>query len=223
MLGRLRALVRPQATARGGRSVPLADYDAEVKAALKGLPHRTQAAFAAACAERLYPAFAEFVKGSRRDDHGLVRRTLDLAWEGARSGAVPLTNAAAMFEQCVALIPSDQSDEDPLPAHAEDAIASAAYALQAAANLDENAAGWAAQRVTDCLDNFLLSNDIGISQPNAEQLVSEHPLMTAEITRRKEDLRRLADPSDWLAAVDDVRAAAAARSALPLDRLRHEA
>ena len=224
MLSRLRALVGRQPTAaRSRRIVPLADYDSALKADLKPLPQRTQAAFAAACAERLFPAYAAFLKASGRDDHGLVRRRLDLAWDGARSGAIPVEDPADLFEQCVALIPSDESEHDPIPAHADDAIASAAYALQAAAGLDDKAAGRAAERVTNSLDNFLLSNEIDISEPEAERRVWEHSLIAAEVNRRKNDLRRLADTTDWGAAVGAVRAVATGASALPLDRLDHEA
>jgi uncharacterized protein YjaG (DUF416 family) len=206
----------------GRRVVPLADYDSALKVELKDLPQRTQAAFAAACAERLYPAYAAFVQASGRDDQGLIRRTLDLAWDGAKTGVVAAEDPATLFEQCVALIPGDQSEEA-VPPHADDAIASVAYALQAAAGLDAKAAGWAAEQLTNCLDTFLLSNEIDISTPDAEQQVWDHPLVVAEVRRRKDDLRRLSDPPDWGMAVDAVRAASTGVSALPLDRLDHEA
>jgi hypothetical protein len=225
MLSRLRAVLRgqPPVVAQGRRMVPLADYDDALKADLKVLPQRTQAAFSAACAERLYPAYAAFVKASARDDHGLVRRTLDIAREAAKTGSVPVADPADLFEQCVALIPRDESGEDAIPAHADDAIASTAYALQAAAGLDGRAAGWAAERVTNSLDSFLLTNEIDISDPEAERRVWEHPLVAAEVDRRKDDLRQLADASDWVGAVDAVRARATGVSALPLDRLDHAA
>lgn len=225
MLSRIRALARrrPPVDAQGRRVVPLADYDIALRADLEALPQRTQAAFAAACAERLYPAYASFVTASGRDDHGLVRRVVDLAWDGARSGTVPVADPGDLFERCVALIPGDDSEEAPIPAHADDAIASAAYALQAAAGLDDKAAGWAAQCVTNSLDNFLLSNEIDDSNAGADRRVWEHPLVAAEVNRRQDDLRRLADTSDWEAAVDTVRTTTTGVSALPLDRLDHVA
>jgi hypothetical protein len=202
------------------RSVPLASYDQALKAEVKTLPQRTQAAFASACAERLYPAYAAFLQASARDDEGLARRALDLAWELTRTGIVRDADPRDLVERCVGLIPDDEA-EDSIPPHADDAIASVAYALQAAAGLDDGAAGWAAQRGTDSLDSFLLSNEIDVSLPDAEQRVWEHPLITAEISRREADLGRLTGASDWEAAVDAVRAAAARVSALPLERLDH--
>ena len=224
MLGRLRALAggRPAAAPRARRIVPLAEYDLALKAALMTLPERTQAAFAAACAERLYPAYAAFMRASGRDDGGLVRQALDLAWSGAKAGVVQEDDPSSLVERCVALIPDGEA-EDAIPAHADDAIASVAYALQAAAGLDPGASGWAAQRVTDALDDFVRSNDVDATLPDPEQRVWEHPLIRTEISRREDDLRRLGSASDWPAAVDAVRASATAVSALPLERLDHEA
>jgi hypothetical protein len=121
-----------------------------------------------------------------------------------------------LCERCIALIPADDA-ADPIPPYADDAIAAAVYALQAAAGLDEHAAGSAAQRVMDSLDNYLLSTEIDLDAPGAEQRVWEHPLVRAEITRRDDDLRRLSD-SDRAGAVGAVRETASRTSALPLER-----
>jgi len=222
MLNRLRALVvRPAAAApTARRAVPLASYDRALRAELKALPRRTQAAFAAACAERLYPAYAAFLQASGRDDEGLVRQALDLAWAWAKTDVPQDPDPTDLVERCVALIPGDEAG-DFIQAYADDAIASVAYALQAAAGSEEEAAGRAAQRGTDSLDTFLLSNQIDPSLPGADQRVWEHPLVTAEIRRRDADLRRLSNATDLEAAVDAVRANAARVSLLPLEHLDH--
>jgi hypothetical protein len=72
----------------------------------------------------------------------------------------------------------------------------------------------------NCLDDFLLSNEIDSSEPEAERRVWEHPFVATEVTRRKDDLRRLTNASDWAAAVDAVRAAATGVSALPIPPTR---
>lgn len=222
MLKHLRVLMgrRSSAAPPTRRAVPLAGYDQSLKAELRTRPQRTQAAFAAACAERQYPAYAAFLQASGRDDDGLVRQGLNCAWEWAATGVTQDPDPADLVARCVALI-SDEEADDVIPAHAEDAIASVAYALQAAAGLAEGAAGWAAQRGMDSLDSFLLSNEIDLSLPAAEQRVWEHPLVTAEISRREADLRRLDRASDWKAEVGAVRADATGLSALPLERLDH--
>ena len=221
-LSRLRALLggRPAVASNQRRKSPLVEYDMALKTELQGLPQRTQAAFAAACAERLYPSYAAFLRASGRDDGAVVRRALDLAWESAKSGEVRDADPGGLIERCITLI-ADDGAGDTVAVHADDAIACAAYALQAAAGLDPLASGWAAQRVTDALDTFVLSKDIDPGTPDADQRVWEHPLMEAEIKRREDDLRRLADNSAWAASVDAVRIGAAAVSALPLDHLDH--
>jgi hypothetical protein len=223
MLKHLRVLMgrRSSVAPPARRAVPLASYDQALKAELKTLPQRTQAAFAAACAERLYLAYAAFLQASRRDDDGLIRQGLSFDWEWAKTGVTQDPDPTDLVDRCVALIPDDEAG-DFIPTHAEDAIASVAYALQAAAGLAEGAAGWAAQRGMDSLDSFLLSNEIDISLPDAEQRVWKHPLVTAEVSRREADLRRLDSASDWKAEVDAVRADATGLSALPLERLDHK-
>src|SRR4051812_18872086 len=149
MLSRFRAILgRTPAPSPARRKVPLAEYDKDLQASLSRLPRQTQAAFAAACAERLFPAYAAYLSASQRDDGGLVREALDLAWDGAHAGEVVANDPNGLCERCIALIPADGADET-IPPHADDAIAAAVYALQAAAGLDEHAAGWAAQRVMD--------------------------------------------------------------------------
>lgn len=200
------------------RLVPLAEYDRALKVELGTLPQRLQAAFAAACAERLYRAYDAFVQTSGRDDNGLVRQALDLAWKGAEMGSVTEPDPARLVERVVALIPDVDSD-DFIPDHADDAIASTAYALQAAAGLDAGAATWAAERVMSALDSFILSTDPDPTAPEAEQRVWEHPLVGEEINRRTIDLSELVNASDWIKSVEVVRSRAIGISALPLDQL----
>ena len=194
--------------------VPLAAYDQELSADLARLSSQQRAAFAAACAERLYPAYLAFRAASASSDDDPVRQALDLAWYGAVHGQV-CGNPASLVEASRALIP-DADDESSLPPHADDAICAAAYALQCAAGLDDQAAHWAAQRGTDALDSFLL--DSGEAQD--DQGVWAHPLVLAELRRRREDLVTLAGP-DLGVAVGVVRDRAVGASLLPLDGLRH--
>jgi uncharacterized protein YjaG (DUF416 family) len=223
MLGRIGALFgKPSTSEETHRVVPLADYSRSLKADLKALPQRTQAAFAAACAERLFPAYAAFLDASGRDDHGVVRHAIDTAWEGARSGTIPAGDPAGLYKRCLGLIPVDGPDADQVPAHADDAIASAAYALGAAAGLADDAAGWAAECVINSLDQFLLGNEIDADEPDSERRIWEHPLVAAEVDRQTDDLRQLVGTSDWEAAVDAVRARATGVSALPVDQLDQE-
>jgi uncharacterized protein YjaG (DUF416 family) len=229
VFGRIRRIVRGPRPVDDATELdfPAVAYARDLKSRVALLPGWQQAAFAAACAERLYPAYAAFRAASGTADDGVVRRALDLAWDGAAGGVVDEADPAAVVERLVALIPRE-GDAVAIPDHADDAIAAAAYALQAAAGLDDQAAGWAAQRGTDALDSYLLSSDsVPWSAETREgralmdQRVWQHPLVQAEVARREDDLARLA-AGDREAAVRHVRASAMNLSLLPLDQLDHE-
>jgi hypothetical protein len=206
---------------------PAVEYAAALKVRIAALPAWQQAAFAAACAERMYPAYAAFRDLSATDTDGVVRRALDRAWEGAETGSVGERDPAALIERCASLIPDEDADFT-IPDHAEHAISAAAYALQAAAGLSDDAAGWATSVGTDALDSFLLTSGAvpwtattRADRARMDQRVWAHDLFQAEVARREADLARLAT-GDRAATVRELRARAAGDSLLPLDQLDHE-
>jgi uncharacterized protein YjaG (DUF416 family) len=77
---------------------PFASYVSTLKARLAALPAWQQAAFGASCAERLHPAYAAFRAASGMYDGRIVRRALDLAWEGAATGRVSEGDPSAVVE-----------------------------------------------------------------------------------------------------------------------------
>ncbi len=207
---------------------PAVEYASGLKVRIAALPAWQQAAFAASCAERLYPAYAAFRSVSGTDDDGLIRRALDLAWEGAATGGMSDEDPSALFERCVALIPDDEADFT-IPGHAEHAISSAAYALQAAAGLSGDAAGWAATVGTDALDSFLINSGAvpwtattRVERAKLDQRVWQQDLVQAEVARREADLSRLASSADREASVRELRGQATGDSLLPLDQLDHD-
>ena len=65
MIARLRQLIRGRAESpQARRVVPLGDYDKAITAELARVPKRVQMAFAAATAERLYPAYNSYLAAS---------------------------------------------------------------------------------------------------------------------------------------------------------------
>jgi uncharacterized protein YjaG (DUF416 family) len=207
---------------------PAVEYASGLKVRIAALPAWQQAAFAASCAERLYPAYAAFRSVSGTDDGGLVRRALDLAWEGAATGSISEEDPGALVERCVALIP-DQEADFTIPDHADDGIAAAAYALEAAAGLSDEAAGWAAMRGTDALDAFLINSGAvpwtgatRVERAQMDQRVWRHDLVQAEVARREADLARLASSVEREASIRELRGRAVGVSLLPLDQLDHD-
>jgi hypothetical protein len=195
----------------------LASYDQALAAELRDLPKPASAAFAAACAERLLPAYLGYVRSSGRGDVGVVRAGLDLAWEVARAGGIGPSDPdlseriEAAVRGCSELI----SDEpEAIGWQADAAVAAVVYALQAAADSGPGAAAYAARQVTDALDDHLLRSEIDATDPEADRKVWEHPLVEAEVGRRAEDLAELRQADDWRRAVDSIRSRAVLHPAL---------
>jgi uncharacterized protein YjaG (DUF416 family) len=229
VLGRIRKAMGSAANAPVSPEpvFPAVDYAKGLAGQLRGMAVWARTAFAAACAERLQPAYVAFRETSGTADGGIVRRALDLAWEGAMRDALPQPGLEELIERCIELIPG-QDDDFTIPTYADDAIAATVYALKAVATLDADAPGWAAERGTEAIDVFLTSSGgvadwSGAGREGAEtssQQVFRHPLFRAELARRESDLARLAQ-GDREDAVRDVRARAMGTSLLPLDRLDH--
>jgi hypothetical protein len=154
------------------------------------------------------------------DDGGLVRRALDRAWAVAAGGGGDAVDpdGPALVEACVALIPDAEAPWS-LPAHAENAVAAVAYALEAAIGGDVEAAAWAASTCMDAVDAVLLPGLPVVSEAE-DTAVWEHRIVRAEVARREADLAALAAP-DLATAVSAVRARAVGTSLLPLDELVH--
>jgi uncharacterized protein YjaG (DUF416 family) len=228
VFGQIRALFSGKRSTPASDDFPAVAYANALKVRIAALSDWQQAAFAASCAERLYPAYASFRTASGTDDGGLVRRALDLAWEGAATESIGEDDPRALFERCVALIPGDDADFT-IPDHAEHAISSAAYALQAAAGLSPDAGGWAASVGTDALDAFLIGSGAvpwnattRAERAQMDQRVWQHDLFQAEVTRREADLTRLASSAERKETVSELRAQAMNESLLPIDRLDHD-
>lgn len=165
---------------------------------LERLSPRLRVIFAAACAERLLPAYEAFSSLTGRGDAGALTHLLAWLWESIASGQKPGSEADAKIDACMRLIP--QEDEGPWveeQASAEDAGAAVAYALRCQKNGESQEAAWAARRAYEALDHYVISReDIDLSLPGAEARVLAHSLVQAELTRQYRDLADLLDLGD---------------------------
>jgi uncharacterized protein YjaG (DUF416 family) len=164
--------------------------EAELATTLERPPQRLRAAFAAACAERLMPAYVAFSERSGRGDPEALRAILTRLWDdlsGERMGDAEVRSA---IEACTELIPEE--DDGPWimeQASAEDAGAAVAYALRCRQSGQAKEAAWAARRAYEALDHYVINREnIDTNKPGAEQRVLQHPLVQAELARQSRDL-----------------------------------
>jgi uncharacterized protein YjaG (DUF416 family) len=151
-------------------------------------------AFAAACAERLLPAYVAFWRRTHRGDPATLSGILGRLWldlEGSRTSA---DQEQADIDLCMNLIPHEDSGPWVAEqAYAEDAAAALAYALRARKSGLTQEAVWAAGRVYEAIDHFVVAQQgMDINNVGTEEKLLSDPLVQAELSRQERDLRELA-------------------------------
>jgi uncharacterized protein YjaG (DUF416 family) len=177
-------------------------------------------AFAAACAERLLPAYHRYAeRGARGEELGAI---LDRLWDDLLG--TPMTDAEvrAKEEACMALISAEEdvswAEER---AVAEDGVAAVAYALRCRLNGDAKEAAWAGRRAYEAMDHFVVTREsVNTNRGGAERRILEHPLVQTELERQRRDIDELLRTSD--ARLRDatmlLRERAKREAALPVER-----
>lgn len=159
---------------------------------LDRLPREHRAAFAAACAERLFSAYVRFSHEAGSADPKTLRAALDALWDDLTGKPLSELELRAAVKKCRALVPSEEdepSDEQPC---AEDAVVALVYAWEARVKQSSQEAAWSARRAYEALDHFVMFDDSGVVVTANERRLLEHPLVQAELARQKRDLDELA-------------------------------
>ncbi|MGK3968402.1 DUF416 family protein [Sorangium sp. So ce118] len=160
---------------------------------IERLAPRHRVAFAAACAERLRPAYLTFSARTGRGNPRQYEAILDLLWSDLDEQRMTDAEVSAHMESCMALIP--QEDDGPWineQASAEDAGAALAYALQCRQSGQSQEAAWAARCSYEALDHYVITHEgLDIKIPGTETRVLSHPLVQAELDRQWRDIREL--------------------------------
>lgn len=163
--------------------------DSEVIGKLNELMPQARIAFAAACAQRLLPAYVSFSRQAKRGDPDALAEILNRVWLdllGARRMEASERNAAV--DRSTELIPGE--DEEPYveeQPYGDDAAAAVSFAVRAMECADAQEAEWAARRAYDTLDHYV-THRLGVDD---EDMIVAHPLIQAEFARQERDLLEL--------------------------------
>jgi uncharacterized protein YjaG (DUF416 family) len=165
----------------------------ELAERIEELPRPDRAAFAAACAERLLPAYHKFSARSNRGDPHIVEQILTRLWTDLSGESMSDAETEAQIDACMELIPRE--DDGPWVAEqgaAEDAVAALTYALRCRRSGLAKEAAWAARRAYEAVDDYLINHEnVDTNIAGAEARVLAHPLMQAELARQQRDLDEL--------------------------------
>jgi uncharacterized protein YjaG (DUF416 family) len=165
-----------------------------IKGSLTKLPIKLRILFAVTCAERLFPAYERFSAKTGGGNVDLLRRILDKLWMGLL-GVQEYSDQiiAADLQHCMLLVPKESDGEwFNEQVWAEDAVACLAYCLRTRLSGDTQEAAWAARRVYEAADYYVLhASGNNYKLPDDESRVIEHPLVQAELRRQERDISEL--------------------------------
>jgi uncharacterized protein YjaG (DUF416 family) len=172
--------------------VTLRFEESQLGAQLCRLPREHRAAFAAACAERVFPAYVRFSQEAGKGDPETLRAALGHLWDDLTGDPVSELELDATAKKCLALVPKEDVDPwvDSLPG-AQDAVIALVHALEARWKTSSREAMWSARCAYDALDRFVRFDDSGVVVTANEERVLEHPLIQAELVRQRRDLDEL--------------------------------
>ena len=192
------------------------DYDeGELVRRLAAVGRAEKTAFAAACAERLWPLFDRYARITGRDSSSLAQALADVWRVAAGESDDDLVGQEQLAE---GLIP----DEDDEPwvwesGYAQNAAASVAYAASTWRTDDPQEAAWAGRQVHEAADYGAqhAMTQLDLNAPGALKRLSENPIVQAALEAIEADLvlverggleavdalreRASRDGSDWAA------------------------
>jgi uncharacterized protein YjaG (DUF416 family) len=126
--------------------VPSVQFDAkELVEKLNEVSPHGRAIFAAACAERLFPAYLCFVKETQEGAPAALRDALSRLWDDLAGKSMSTLELSASAERCRALVPGEEPWADSQP-RAEAAVVAVVYALECRRDGRGEQASFAASR-----------------------------------------------------------------------------
>jgi uncharacterized protein YjaG (DUF416 family) len=172
--------------------IPLVFNETELVKSIDQLPRLARVVFAAACAERMMPAYERFSAQTHRGDPQNLKQILARLWDDLAGNRMSATEVDANINACMQLIPQDDGPWVLEQAAAEDGAAASTYALRCRRSGLAQEAAWAARCAYDALDEYVINRDnIDINATGAEAQVRSDPLVQAELTRQRRDLDEL--------------------------------
>ncbi|MEM8963560.1 MAG: DUF416 family protein [Acidobacteriota bacterium] len=148
--------------------------------------------FALSCATRLIDSYERFHQRTGRGDSKGLRSLAENLWKDLAGAEMTTGDVEAGLEAALALLPDEKAYDTISQPYAEDAAAALAYAFQARKSGDPQYPAWAARRVYEAVDSFVVAEtDAVIGESETEQKIVAHPLVQAELARQERDIELL--------------------------------
>jgi uncharacterized protein DUF416 len=152
---------------------------------LERLSPQLRAAFAAACAQRLLPAYAHFTQRTGREDPNELGWMLERLWDDLEGDPMSAEEVQQSIDRCLSLIPEEEDEAtDEPPQSLEEVVAAAqarasvaipameteawyaaealAYAFRCRQNGEAQESAWAAECANEAVYKFLTDQEDGV-------------------------------------------------------------
>lgn len=172
-------------------SVDPFDHFRWLKKTLSGSSPEVRAAFAAACVQRVVPAYRAFAETHGTGDPEEFEALVDMMWSTIRSPLGPpdsrledaLERAEAMYEE--------GGEPASYSGHGANAVVCLCAALDSLTGSPDSARQ-ASSEASAIIDNYVLANSVpGVAGPEESEEAMRHPLCVAERERQRRDLTSL--------------------------------
>lgn len=175
----------------------MVSYDEDaIRSRLAGLPRAAKTAFAAACAQRLLPAFDRYAAAVGLDSPDVLSIVVTATWNAIQTGEGDLHT---LQEQAEALVPHDDGDWFHEMGFGQNGAAAVAYAVRTWLTDDPQEAVWAARQVYEAADYASLAAAPGLdlNAPDAADTLRSSPMVQAALAGIEADLLEVERSSDW--------------------------
>jgi uncharacterized protein YjaG (DUF416 family) len=160
---------------------------------LEQLSPTLRAVFAAACAERLLPAYFSFSEQTGKGDSSQLAMILERLWADLQGNPMSTEEMRANLDVCMSLVPQEGEDlwvDEQV--YAEDAAAALAYALRCRQSGESQEAAWAARRAYEAVDYYVINRvGIDVNQPGGEEQALSNDIVQTELVRQYRDIKDL--------------------------------
>lgn len=160
---------------------------------LQGMGGRFRTAFAASCAERLFPLYIDFSRRTEAGSPDVLETALRQLWLDLERDSPSLNELQSHLTLTMDVIPTEEQEPwIEQQAYAEDAAAAVAYALRSRISGEAQESVWAARRCYEAADHFA-THDLskqGIEDAPEERLAA-HPRVQNELRLQAEALQML--------------------------------
>ncbi len=175
-------------------------YDeADINARLAKLDRFHRTAFAAACAERLWPLFERYARATGEGDVEALRSILDMAWSAAQGVEV---EEMAGAQAAAAMVPAEGGEWVFEMGYGQNAAAAVAYALRARQTDDPQEAVWSARQLYEAADYAAQRAlpDLDLNAPGVERALFQSPAVQSALAALSADLIDIesSEGHDWV-------------------------